>query len=119
MSEEPQTDLLNSIISPPSIPRSVYWIGGSLGGFVLAITSAAVMWLAEKKIPNGKTIGRDVLLGVILFFILLQILPESTMALVTTVMSIFTFSAMSSSITPNVIMPASDEMEVRVGVPKF
>ena len=89
---------------------------------MLAATSASVMWVAEKKIPTEKTIGRDVLLGVALFFILLQLLPDSTIALVTSVLSVLTFSSVGlsgSTDVLNTVMPASDEMEVRVGVPKF
>ena len=102
--------------------NSKYWIGGSIGGLTLASVSAIVMWVAEKKIPNGKTIGRDVLLGIILFFILLQILPESTTMLLSTITSFITFSnikMMEAVGTVSDTIPSLDEMEVRVGVPKF
>jgi len=104
--------------------RMLYWVGATLGGFTLATVSAVVMWVAEKKIPNGKTVGRDVILGVVLFFLLLQLLPESTTALVTAIMSIITFSSITVPAAGSVIdtissVTAMDEMEVRVGVPKF
>ena len=90
-----------------------------MGGVTLAIVSAIVMWVAESKVPNGKTIGRDVVLGIALFFLLLQLLPESTLMLVTALMSILTFRGASLTETVNSIVPSLDEMEVRVGVPKF
>ena len=79
------------------------------------------MWVAEKKIPTGKTVGRDVLLGIVLFFLLLQFLPESTIALVTALVAVFTFrvSGGGDSVSASASSPSIDEMEVRVGVPKF
>ena len=98
--------------------RFIYWIGGTLGGVTLASVSALVMWIAEKKVPNGKTLGRDLILGIVLFFLLLQLLPESTTMLVTTLMSLATISAVKiEDAIPKV--PSLEEMEVRVGVPRF
>ena len=97
---------------------SIYWIGGTLGGLTLASVSALVMWIAEKKIPNGKTLGRDILLGIILFFILLQLIPESTTMLITGLISFVTVTAVKiEDAVPKV--PSLEEMEVRVGVPRF
>jgi len=109
--------------TPPETMRSVYWTGATLGGLTLATVSAIVMWVAEQKVPNGKTIGRDVILGIVLFFLLLQLLPESTTALVTAIVSVFTFSrvttAVGGAVEAVVAATPTDEMEVRVGVPKF
>jgi len=119
MSESSQSDF-----KPEITPmRSVYWVGATLGGLTLATVSAIVMWVAEQKMPNSKTIGRDVILGIILFFLLLQLLPESTTALVTAIMSVVTFSSVNTVVGGAVEAVAAvtptDEMEVRVGVPKF
>ena len=119
------SEIIETVFTKPmETSRSIYWFGATLGGFTLAAVSAVVMWVAEKKIPNNKTIGRDVLLGVILFFLLLQLLPESTTALVTAIMSVFTFSHITVPTGGSVIDTIStvitaDEMEVRVGVPRF
>lgn len=96
--------------------QSIYWFGSVFGGVTLATVSASVMWFAEGTVPNGKTIGRDVVLGIILFFILYQLLPESTGMLITTVLSYISFAQLS---TDDVAIPIVDDMEVRVGVPKF
>lgn len=75
------------------------------------------MWFAEKKVPTVKTVGRDLILGAILFFLLLQLLPESTMSLVTGVLALAAVqneiieSASSSSV--------ADDIELRLGVPTF
>jgi hypothetical protein len=102
------------------IPTYLYWFGGGLGAISLASISATVMWLVENKIPTRQSIGRDLILGSILFFLLLQILPESTMNLVTTAVSLFDFNTVSA--TPSLSLPivsSSDDIELRVGVPTF
>ena len=97
--------------------RSIYWVGSILGGITLATVSASVMWAAEGKVPNGKTIGRDVILGIFLFFILFQLLPESTTMLITAIISFV--SVNKDTIIAELPPPVSDDMEVRVGIPKF
>ena len=92
------------------------------------------MWLLENKKPTPKTVGRDFILGVVLFFVLLQLIPESTMSLLAMVLAILpTMSAASfassasptSEVLENAIetltstVAALDEVEVRVGVPRF
>jgi hypothetical protein len=106
-------------------PSYLYWVGGALGAVTLASTSAAIMWVAEKKIPTIKTVGRDFILGAILFFLLLQLLPDSTMSLVTGIIAFLTVKNQmggSDSTTNSVIesvVTASDDIELRVGVPNF
>ena len=99
--------------------RSVYWLGSALGGLSFAVVSTGIMWVAEKKEPTLKTIGRDLLLGVILFFLLLQLIPESTTTLITGIISIFAYNVPAAVITNPIVETIVDEMEVRVGVPKF
>lgn len=104
-------------------PSYLYWFGGGIGAVSLASISAAVMWVAEKKVPTIKTVSRDLILGCILFFLLLQLLPESTMTLVTMFVSLFKMNGgvLDTAATGAVAaaLATSDEMEVRVGVPSF
>ena len=110
-------------------PSHLYWVGGALGAVTLASTSAAIMWVAEKKIPTVKTVGRDFILGAILFFLLLQLLPDSTMSLVTGIIAFVTVKnqileggSSSASNTNSIIesaVSAADDIELRVGVPNF
>jgi len=104
-------------------PSYLYWFGGGIGAVSLASISAAVMWIAEKKVPTIKTVSRDLILGCILFFLLLQLLPESTMTLVMMFVSLFKMKegALDTAATGAVAaaLATSDEMEVRVGVPSF
>jgi hypothetical protein len=108
-------------------PSYLYWVGGGLGAVTLSVVSAAIMWFAEKKVPTVKTVGRDLILGAILFFLLLQLLPESTMSLVTGVLALAAVqnemvdSASSSSVVAAVtaVTAATEDIELRLGVPTF
>jgi hypothetical protein len=106
-------------------PSYFYWVGGALGAVTLASVSAAIMWVAEKKIPTVKTVGRDFILGAILFFLLLQLLPDSTMSLVAGIIALVTVKneiLEGGAAARNVIesvAAAADDIELRVGVPNF
>jgi hypothetical protein len=104
-------------------PSHLYWVGGALGAVTLASVSAAIMWVAEKKIPTVKTVGRDIILGAILFFLLLQLLPDSTLSLVTGIIAMFAVKNELVSGEPNSViesvLTAVDDIELRVGVPNF
>ena len=97
----------------------MYWFGGGLGGITLATVSSVVMWFAEKKIPTTKTIGRDLILGAILFFLLLQLLPESTMSLLTGILAAVAIQNEIVNDVASPILSGIDDIELRVGVPNF
>jgi hypothetical protein len=106
-------------------PSYLYWVGGGLGAVTLSAVSATIMWFAENKIPSVKTVGRDLILGAILFFLLLQLLPDSTMSLVTGILAVATvkneiIGSFSTNPTPgNPISAIVEDMELRLGVPNF
>ena len=100
-------------------PQYMYWFGGGLGGITLATVSSVVMWFAEKKIPTAKTIGRDLILGAILFFLLLQLLPESTMSLLTGILAAIVIKNEIVNDVASPIISGIDDIELRVGVPNF
>jgi hypothetical protein len=100
-------------------PSYIYWVGGGLGAITLASVSAVIMWFAEKKIPTIKTIGRDFILGAILFFLLLQLLPESTMTLVTSILALTEATVPEANSIVDSVSSVVDDIELRVGVPNF
>jgi len=100
-------------------PSYIYWVGGGLGAITLASVSAVIMWFAEKKIPTIKTIGRDFILGAILFFLLLQLLPESTMTLVTSILALTEATVPEANSIIDSVSSVVDDIELRVGVPNF
>jgi hypothetical protein len=106
-------------MSSPDTPAHLYWLGGGLGAVTLASVSAAIMWFIENKMPTVKTLSRDLILGAILFFLLLQLLPESTMSLLTTILTFVTLNTPMMG-SPATVYPIEvEEMELRVGVPSF
>jgi len=107
---------------------SLYLIGAVLAGLFISSVSAGGMWLLENKKPTAKTVARDFILGSVLFFILLQLIPESTLALLTGIVAMIPLMnsvGNNSSVIENTIetlkdvIAPSDEVEVRVGVPRF
>ena len=100
-------------------PSYIYWVGGGLGAITLASVSAIIMWFAEKKLPTIKTIGRDFILGAILFFLLLQLLPESTMTLVTSILALTEATVPEANSIIDSLSSVVDDIELRVGVPNF
>jgi hypothetical protein len=99
----------------PSIPGISVTGGNPTIDYTVIQQPVAVT--APITLTNGKTIGRDVILGIFLFFILFQLLPESTTMLITAIISFV--SVNKDTIIAELPPPVSDDMEVRVGIPKF
>ena len=91
---------------------------GIIPNEVNAIGDADILslWVVEKKKPTGKTFGRDFILGAILVVLLLQVVPDSTTSLLSGLLAII---PMTSGSIMDVTVPAVDEIEVRIGVPRF
>ncbi len=84
--------------------------GMVLGGIVLSIIGSGSAFLLEKKAPTPKAVIRDFLIGAVLVAFIMQLLPESSGSLLTSVM------AMVPALPT---LPGPEDMEVQVGVPKF
>jgi hypothetical protein len=104
-----------------------YVIGSALGGSLLSIISAGGSLVLEKKKPTAKAIARDFILGAILFLLILQLLPDSTSKLlgyITALVAVPTasvFAAVPSAFGESVasVAAVSEDLEVKVGVPRF
>lgn len=101
-----------------------YLAGALLGGTTMSVLSAAGAIALEQKKPTPKTMARDFILGAILLIFILQLLPESTGKLIAYVTSFIALPAAIStgslsSITEAVTSAATDDVEVKVGVPRF
>ena len=112
------------MLSTETTPPHHYWLGGTLGAVTLTSVSSAVMWFVEKRMPTVKTVGRDLILGAILFFLLLQLLPESTLSLLTAVIAFVATKSELVDGASNIIVAVTEpipmeDMELRVGVPTF
>jgi hypothetical protein len=88
--------------------------GMLLGGIVIASLGAGSTYFLEEKNPSFKTVGRDFIIGAAMLAMILQLLPESSTSLIQYILQLAPLSLMS-----NVQSGGQDDMEVKVGVPKF
>jgi hypothetical protein len=100
---------------------SSYVAGALLGGTTMSVLSAAGTLALEKKKPTPKTLARDFILGAILLLFILQLLPESTGKLISYVTSLVAVPTVLAAAMPSMSAAAalSDDVEVKVGVPRF
>jgi len=113
----------------PAAKPVPFLLGAALGGTTLSLLSAAGTFALEKQEPTLKTLSRDFILGAILFLMIMQLLPESTGNLVSYIISFISipaFFSMAKKVVPDVnpdskdvIDSIIDEIEVKVGVPRF
>ena len=87
-----------------------YIIGILFGGILISTLGAISTYNLENKKPTTKSLTRDFLIGSILFVLVMQLLPESSTMLISTL----------TSFIPTSVIPTSiDDIEIQVGVPKF
>jgi len=85
-----------------------YLVGILFGGFLISSLGALSTYNLENKKPTTKSLIRDFIIGSIIFVLIMQLLPESSTSLISTLTSYI-----PTSVTP------SDDIEIHVGVPKF
>jgi hypothetical protein len=97
--------------------------GMLLGGIVISSVGAGGTLFLEKKNPTPKSLVRDFLIGAIMVAMIMQLLPESSSSLITALLSLVpsTTAFLSSAQKGGGEKGAghSDDMEVKVGIPKF
>jgi hypothetical protein len=98
---------------------SQFLVGGVVGGITLSLVSAAGTFALEKEVPTPKTLSRDFILGSILFLMIMQLLPESTGKIISLIMSLVVIPKVLSTSLPDIKELVNDEIEVKVGVPRF
>jgi hypothetical protein len=87
-----------------------YLIGILFGGILISTLGAISTYNLENKKPTTKSLIRDFIIGSILFVLVMQLLPESSISLIT---------ALTSFVPSSVIPTSVDDIEIQVGVPKF
>ena len=91
-------------------------IGMAIGGIVLSLMGAGSTVLIEKGTPGVKSFTRDFLIGAVLVAFIMQLLPESTTSIVSSLMTLVPASVAAMKLGGG---GSSGEEEVQVGVPKF
>ena len=84
-----------------------YIIGILFGGSLITSLGALSTYSVESKTPTTKSLMRDFIIGSILFVIIMQLLPESSMSIIKYLTALISFT------------PTSDDLELNVGIPKF
>jgi len=84
-----------------------------LGGVVISSLGAGSTYFLEEKKPTFKSIIRDFIIGAVMVTMIIQLLPESSTHIIQYVLSLVPLSLM------NTVQSGGEDMEVRVGVPKF
>lgn len=100
--------------------------GMVLGGVLISAIGAASTVFAEGKKPTVKSISRDFIIGSVMIALIIQLLPESSTSLIQFVMGLVPLALFQrgGGGAPGGSAVASDslgmeQMEVKVGVPRF
>ncbi len=103
--------------------------GMALGGSVIAALGAGSTMFLEEKKPTVKSVSRDFIIGAFMVVMIMQLLPESTSSIIQYLLALAPLSLFRSA--PAAIAESaaslgelaggggSDDVEVKVGVPKF
>jgi len=93
--------------------------GMVLGGVVISSLGAASTQFIEEKKPTAKSLGRDFIIGAIMVAMIMQLLPESSSSVVEFIMGLVPLALFTSEKTGVVEAASTNEVEVKVGVPRF
>ena len=89
-----------------------YMYGVLIGGSLISALGALSTYNVENKKPTMKSVSRDFIIGSVLFLLIMQLLPESSLAIITYITS-FIPSGMPSLTSP------VDDLDIQVGLPRF
>jgi hypothetical protein len=94
--------------------------GMILGGVVISALGAASSQFVENKNPTMKTISRDFIIGGVMVLMIMQLLPESSTTIIEFLLTLVPLTLFTAS-KPEVeeVVKIVEEVEVKVGVPKF
>ena len=98
--------------------------GMILGGVVISALGAASTQFIEEKPPTVKSLSRDFIIGSVMMAMIIQLLPESSTSIIQTVLSLVPLSLLSLGSAKEGVIDVSteklsDDLEVKVGVPRF
>ena len=88
-----------------------YLIGILFGGSLISSLGALSTYSVENKIPSSKSLMRDFIIGSVLFVLIMQLLPESSLSIIKYLSALLPIGVVAS-------LP-SDDLELNVGIPRF
>jgi hypothetical protein len=83
-----------------------------IGGSLISALGAISTFNIENKKPTMKSLSRDFIIGSVIFLLIMQLLPESSLSVINYVISLI------PSGLPTLVSPV-DDMDIQVGLPKF
>lgn len=89
-----------------------YMYGILIGGSFISALGALSTYNFESKTPTIKSISRDFIIGSVIFMLIMQLLPESSLSMINYVSSLIPLGLPS-------FVSASDDLDIQVGLPKF
>ena len=94
--------------------------GMILGGVVISALGAASSHFVENKNPTVKSLSRDFIIGGVMVLMIMQLLPESSTTIIEFLLTLVPLTLFTAS-KPEVeeVVKIVEEVEVKVGVPKF
>ena len=107
--------MMYAIISfmPPRMSAAALVPGMVLGGVVISSLGAGSTYFLEEKNPSFKSVMRDFIIGAIMVTMIIQLLPESSTYIIEYMMSLVPIAMLKT------VQAGGEDIEVRVGVPKF
>jgi len=93
--------------------------GMIIGGVLISVLGAGSTVVLEEKQPSVKSVSRDFIIGSIMMLMILQLLPESSSSFIQWVLGLVPLSLFSKLHTGGGVTDIIDNMEVKVGVPRF
>jgi hypothetical protein len=100
--------------------------GMAIGGTVIAALGAGSTMYVEEKKPSVKSLSRDFLIGAMMVAMIMQLLPDSTSTVIQYILGLAPLSlfksapaAIAESVAAAATASSSEDMEVKVGVPRF
>ncbi len=93
--------------------------GMILGGILIMSLSAGSTFFVEKQKPSPKALARDFIVGAVLVALIIQLLPESSEAVLGALAAVIPTTLPSLPSISGGAGGAIEDMEVQVGVPRF
>jgi hypothetical protein len=96
--------------------------GMVLGGVLISALGAGSSLFLEEKKPSVKSVSRDFIIGAIMVALIIQLLPDSSTTVIQFLLGLVPASLLSgggAAVAAATSDTSGDDMEVKVGVPRF
>lgn len=111
---------LFSLAAPQKMTQPPLVSGMVLGGVLISAIGAGSTLFVEEKRPSAKSMSRDFIIGATMVALIMQILPESSTSTIQFLLGLVPLTLFSQKGGgPSGGDAGHDDLEVKVGVPRF